>query len=413
MHRCFPTARCARRRGGATTLALLLLLLLSVLGLGLASTTLEAMRLTHLQQRSSLAFHLAESGAERALRYLRVQATPPTQTAAFQPFGGSAIALGSGTYEVTIDPDDNNPNLSLKRYLIRGVGRALGRRETVELYAQMSTFGEYAFFFDRWPSGAFLDNNSVVDGPAHLNATDGVPMNLRWSSSATAPIFQNGLLTTAASRINYLAPSTAPTTEAQYQKVFELGSAGYRLGVSTVSLPASTDEQKSAAWGSTGSYPSSNGVYVPNTGSSTSAGIYIRGAVNSLRFGVNGSRHQEIVVEVGSEAWTITINRPANTTTLRKTAGAGSPSSTTWSGVTNGVIYATEGINSLGGELADSHVTGSTILSRNAFTLATDTLAGRDRCGHGQHPLPHHTCRERSVGQHGQFPSGLPRAGRQ
>ena len=366
-----------RFRGSATVVSLLLLMVFVVLGMVMAATSLQAVVLTRTQQRSSVAFNLAEAGAERGLRYLRVQASPPAGSAAFSPFGATPIALGSGTYSVEIDPDDDNASASLKRYAIRSTGSALGRQETVELYVRMSTFGSYAFFFDNWPSGTFLDNNSVVDGPAHVNGSNGVPMLLRWSNSAANPIFRRGLFTTALSSISYLSPSTAPTTEAEYQKIFELGSAGYRLGVSTISLPPSTSAQQIAAWGSSSGFPATDGVYVPAAASTCSSGIYMQGSFDRMLFRVTAATTQVIELTQGSRNWEITIDRVANTTQIVDTEGSNPPVTTSLTGTPNGSIYCSGDIADLSGQLADSYVTGGTVVSRNASTLCNDTAAGR------------------------------------
>ncbi len=175
-----------------------------------------------------------------------------------------------------------------------------------------------------------------------------------------------------------MAPSVAPTTEAEYQKIFELGSAGYRLGVSTISLPPSTSTQQAAAWGSSSGFPGTDGVYVPATGSICSSGIYMRGSFDRMLFRVTAPTTQVIELWQSGRNWTITIDRSANTTRILENNGGGPANITNLTGVPNGAIYCSGDILDLSGQLADSYVSGGTVVSRNAFTLSTDTAAGRD-----------------------------------
>jgi hypothetical protein len=55
--------------------------------------------------------------------------------------------------------------------------------------------------------------------------------------------------------------------------------------------------------------------------------------------------------------------------------GAGAP--THYDGLTNGVIYSEDNVTSLSGTVADNQVSGSSIVKRNAFTIAADVNAGR------------------------------------
>src|SRR5690349_19900765 len=93
------------RRGAALIFAMMVLMVMSISGLALAASSLNALRSTKAQEDSALAFNLAEAGIARATLWLRQQPSVPTQTTAFNPFT-SAQSLGTGTYTVTIDGDD-------------------------------------------------------------------------------------------------------------------------------------------------------------------------------------------------------------------------------------------------------------------------------------------------------------------
>ncbi len=368
----FPTrGACPKSqpRGSATLVSMMLMLVLTVLGLGLASSSLQALRLARGQQNASVAFNLAESGAERALRYLRVQSSPPPGTAAFDPFYG-AVAMGNGSYQVTIDPYDNNATVYLKRYTIRAIGTYQNRRETIEMVARLGTFGAYAFFFDRWNPGLQITEQNEVEGAAHTNGAGGTTMKVRWDPNATQPIF-NGLVTNVPTSITWTGPR-APVNEIELTKIFSEGAAGYRLGVSNIPLPTNTFIQRDAAWGSSSGFPTTTGVHIPTSGSALSAGIYIVGDVSKFQWSVTDGGNQKITIKQGTTTTDLVFDRAANSTTRTVTVGTGSPTTSSFTGTTNGAIYCTGHITDMSGTLADSAMNGSNLLERNAFTVTTD-----------------------------------------
>lgn len=370
----------SKRRGALLATTIMVLMVFSVVGLSLAASSMQAVRMTRFQEEQSAAFNLAESGADRALLWIKSQSAPPSATTAFNPFGG-AIKLGRGTYSVTVDGDDVNPSLDYKRYVIRSTGVVNGRHETVELYVRQSNFGRYAYFTDKETSSLtgeaiWFKSGETIDGPAHSNNTDGTIFNINWSNSGEA-IFKSNL-TGSGSWINY-APS-APSGESEFQKIFADGTRGYQLGVARIELPDSTDRQKIAAWGSSSGFPSSEGVYVNSAGSVPLGGIYVRASSAQVRFVDEGSEAQQrIEITVGSRTYKIRVNRSANRTEVFRGSGSNSDSTkVTYNGVPNGVIYCTGDITSLKGTITDSLVEGTTIVSRNAWTVATDIVGGKN-----------------------------------
>lgn len=360
-----------RRRGSAMLFATLTMMVLTVAGMALAGTSLQALRISRMQQDSSAAFNLAESGSERAILYLRQQASPPAGTAPFDPFGG-VNTLGTGKYQVTIDPDNNNPLLLNKRYLVRSTGTVNKRREIVEVYLQLGSFGRYAYFTDYETSSIasgtiYFKAGDLIDGPAHSNNTGGSDFNINWNGS-NDPIFED-MVTSVSSQIDYTP--RAPVSDTEWQRIFDSGSRGFRLGVNRVELPDTTDLQRNAAWGSTSGFPTATtGVFLAS--GSPDHGIYIRGDA-SLVFSVTPEGWQKIVVTQGSTVTTVTIRLNQNDTVVTR-----GTTSTTYAGTTNGVIYSTGNITALSGKLADSYMSGSTMLQRNAFTIATDVNNGKN-----------------------------------
>lgn len=359
------------KRGSAILFALMVLMVVTIMGLALAARTGQAARLARVQTHSSLAFNIAESGAEQALRYLRDLGAPPPGSAAFDPFGG-AQPLGVGTYQVTIDPDDTNPAGELKRFSIRSVGAAVDRQETVELYVQLASFGRYAYFtdYETTPGGTriFFRTGDVIDGPAHSNNSSGTNFQVSWSGSAAA-IFR-GAVTAAGPRFDY-TPG-APGNETEFRRIFQDGSRGYSVGVNRIELPDTTDIQKFAAWGGSSGFPTSTGVYLNAAGSSPLGGLYIVGD-SSINMSVTPEGWQRITLTQSTGTTTVTIKPDLNQTTVQRGG-----TTTTYTGTTNGVIYSTGNITSLQGQVANSFLSGSTLVRRNAFTIATDVRNNKD-----------------------------------
>lgn len=360
-------------------ITLVSLMVMSIVGLALASMSTQALRLTRMQRNSAVAFNLAESGAERALLWLRQQGSPPSSLSPIDPFGG-AVTLGEGTYSVTIDGDDNNNSIPLKRYAIVSRGRMREREEVVELYVQATTFGRYAYFTDYEVSSIsngviWFKAGEVVDGPAHSNNSENTPFHINYVNS-NSPIFTDQV-TAAGSSITWNPGQ--PADEATFQKVFEGGSRGYQLGVNRIELPDSTDRQKIAAWGSSVSFPSTNGVYLNASGSSPIGGVYIRGDA-AVEFVDGGAGIQVVQITQGTTRTKITVDLTTNQTVVRRGDSDWSDSNgggtvTSYSGVPNGVLYSTGNITSMKGTFADSYMSGSQLVRRNAWTVATD-LAG-------------------------------------
>ncbi|MCC2671964.1 MAG: hypothetical protein K0Q72_4435 [Armatimonadetes bacterium] len=358
------------RRGSALLFGTLLLMVLTVVGMTLASGALQSLRIARIQQNTSIAFNLAESGAERGVLYLRSQSAPPATTSAFDPFGG-AITLGTGTYQVSIDPDDTNPSVINKRFKVRSVGRSGNRQETVEVYLQLGNFGRYAYFTDYETSSVSsgvisFKAGDVIDGPAHSNNTSSSEFNINWNNS-TSSIFKE-MLTSVDPTIIY-APRS-PGSETEWQRVYGAGSRGFRTGVTRVELPDTTDVQRNAAWGAASGFPSTDGLFV--NGSTPDHGLYIRGDA-TLSFAVTSQGWQTITVVQGTNTWVVTIKLDTNQTVVTKGS-----STTTYAGTTNGVIYSTGNITSLTGQFADSLMSGSTLVRRNAYTIATDVANGKN-----------------------------------
>jgi hypothetical protein len=348
--------------------ALFVLLVLGVSSLQLASQSLER---ANKEMRWAVAYNLAEAGADCAETWLRSQ-NPPAFYVEVDPLGGEQAA-GNGFYRATVIPDTGNLGAQGKQFTIIGTGYNRNRKATsrVVLKVREQSFALYSYFTDYERSS--ISNDSIwfyardrVYGPVHTNDQ----FHIDWDSTSADPIFYG----TASSHSSTVAWSPrAPRNANEWRRVMQGGQDAMTLGVDEIALPSSSDAQKNAAWGATYGFPTSNGVYVPTSGSFVNAGIYIRGD-SQITFSVDVSAGDQLVTIVqGSTTKIVRVDLDHNQTKI--TVGS---TTTTYSGLPNGVIYSTGNITSLRGELANNYENGATILQRNAWTIATDVNAGKD-----------------------------------
>jgi hypothetical protein len=349
-------------------MAIIALFFVTTLGLGLASLTMHNVRITRRNQQSTVAFNLAESGAERAVRWLKDQSAGIYSITTRDPFGGWVTTAG-GRYRATVAAFPEDMNAALRRFRITAVGQSGDRTESVEIVVRQQSFGLYAYFTDRETSSLSSGNiwfasSDRIRGPAHSNNAQSSEFQINWGTS-TSPIFE-GMLTSVANDITY--SPRRPSNETEFQRIYMAGSHGYQLGVDPIPLPDSTTDQRNAAWGGTSGFPTSNGVYVRDNG-----GVYIRGDC-TIAMSVQNGTTQVLTIVRGSTTFTVTINRYTGTMTRRQGTG-----STVSYSNTTGVIYCTGNITSLSGTIADNTLNGagSEIQARNSLTIATDVNAGK------------------------------------
>lgn len=364
-------ARLQSNAGTALIMTVIAMFMIVSATMAVLFLTANALHLNSKQAAGATAFNIAESGAEIAAFWLKNQPYPPTVTYAFDPFGG-AQSMDEGRYQVTIYPDSNNLTSYLKTFRIVSVGTVRDSTKTIEVVVKQSSFGRYAYFTDKETSsisgGAiWWKAGERVDGPVHSNNTNGSNFQINYTGS-TAPIFQD-MVTGAGPSINY-SPSR-PRNEATFKNIFADGSKGFKLGVTPIPLPESTDVQKSAAWGSSAGFPSTNGVYLR---ADMQGGIYIRGDAG-ITLSTDTDGNQKFTITQGKKTTVITLNRYTRTISTSGPMGSGSPTSATSLGT--GVIYCTGHITSLKGEVADNLVVNGEIAVRSSFTIATDVNAGK------------------------------------
>lgn len=377
MHACnLRRAVCATRgqRGSVFILsvtALTVLLLLSAVSVQIAMQSLDR---AARERESQVAFDLAEGAVDAAEAWLRGQGAPPGGLAPFDPLGGEQ-RLSGGTYRALIVPHPTNPGAWRKRYTLYGFGGAAHSRAARTIIAQVQeqSFALYAYFTDQEKSS--VTNGTIwfyardrIYGPAHSNDR----FHVSWSATAADPIFY-GTVSSAASTVDW-SPS-APRTAQDWRRVLQGGQDALTLGVDRIELPEMSDMQRDAAWGSAVGLPTTNGTYVPSAGGQVDAGIYVRGDCQ-VTFSVDApTGNQVVAVTQGSKTTTITVDLEGNQTKVSDGTPGGTHS---YVGLPNGVLYCTGNITSLRGTLANNYQDGMSIITRNAWTLATDLAAGKD-----------------------------------
>jgi hypothetical protein len=375
------------RPGTALITSVICVMLLETLGAAVLSLSLTGLNLSEHVRRTTVSFNVAESGAERAARWLKDQASPPSGTSAIDPFGGTQT-LGAGTYTVSLLPDAGNPGADRKEYTVTSTASVQSRQQQVKLVLKQSSFGKYAYFTDKEVSSIsggtiYFFGRDHIRGPAHSNNSDGGTFHIDWTGADSAnPIFQ-GQVTTAASSIAYQknGATANPVTESDYLGIYKTGSRGFNLGVDPVPLPNSTSMQQTAAWGATSGFPTTTGVYVPNSSGVISGGIYIVGDAG-ISMQLDASGNQQFLVTQSGTTTTITVDLVANT--IKKQVGTGAVTTYTnpvGSPPGSGVLYCTGNVTSLSGTVADNSVTSGaspTLQARSAYTIATDVANGKN-----------------------------------
>lgn len=352
-------------------IALFVLLVLSAVSIEIA---MQSVARASTKRNVSVARNLAEGAADSAEAWLRAQSYPPTGSATIDPLGGTQI-VATGSYHASILPYPGNETAWRKRYTIVGTGRDKfgDATKTVKMQVQQQSFALYAYFTDREISSVtngtiwFIASDRLY-GPVHSNDR----FHINWSTSATNPIFY-GTVSSHKSSVDW-SPSK-PRTAAQWQKVLLGGADALTLLADYIALPTASELQKTAAWGSTGGFPTSSGVYFPAIGSQAAGGIYVVGD-SSVTFTPNGTVGQTVSVVQSSTRTDVSTDLAGHSTivSVYNKSGSNWVLSTTnnYAGLPNGVVYGTGNITSLSGTLADNVQDGSQMIVRNAWTVCTD-----------------------------------------
>lgn len=298
-----------------------------------------------------------------------------TQNGAQAEYSQTA-ALGDYTYQYNIimteksDPVTVSPNVwdFPYNYRIESVGTSgtttqkllINGDFTVRL--QRDNFARYALFTNTqtMPSGTnvWFTNKTSFAGPIHTNTRFNIALNpsgifdgVAEQHEQQARFYNQGwsiLLDAAAN-----SPYDVPTF-----------NAGFNRGVDAVSLSSPVQQQDMIDQAQGGQTFSSNGIYLPNNGSSVTGGIYIRGD-STINMDVNASNNARYTITQGSTTTIMTVDRSAQQTSMEV---VGSGTVNTYSGLPDGLddvgtlVFADGNITSLGG----------TVQANTEMTIASD-----------------------------------------
>ena len=231
------------KKGTVLIASYLVITVLAILGSAFVSRSISEVRVAQRQKNSMDAFYLAEAGIDKALVYLRSLPNPPGGTGPFDPLGGSQ-GLGSGGYTITIDPDDNNPSTSLKRYKIISsgfVGNVTDPEVTRQLLSEvrLDSYARYAYFTDDehfrwygWRIPVWFITGDLLEGPTQTNS------HLHISGD---PVFA-GLVRTADDFITYMHGGP-PADNPDFQEGIELGVEPVRMPSKALELRSVTAQE--------------------------------------------------------------------------------------------------------------------------------------------------------------------------
>ncbi|MFH0754625.1 MAG: DUF4900 domain-containing protein [Candidatus Omnitrophota bacterium] len=164
-------------------------------------------------------------------------------------------------------------------------------------------------------------------------------------------------------------------------------TSGFQRGVSSISMPTSTQESDMVSEVTNGTTYSTNGIYVTNAAGSVTGGIYIRGN-STVAMGVDASNRQTLTIVQGTTTKVITLDRSANQTLVKQGA-----TTTTYTGLPDGVhdagviVYNYGTITSLSGTVqGDTQMTIATssdvVISGNVlyqnYTAGSGTVGDTD-----------------------------------
>jgi len=198
------------QKGIVLIAVIVFILILTIVGAAFLKLAGSEGVLAHREYCLGQSLYLAEAGVERSISYLESLSSPPGGTASFDPFSGSQT-LSNGTYEVSIDPDDNNPTTAKKVYAIISTGRVGTPQiaKTVQVSAETVTVFSLALFGDDDVSleggftsdgynstlGSYASQEPTLDGNVGSNQNiflEGTPTTVQGNVSAGGSVTISG-----------------------------------------------------------------------------------------------------------------------------------------------------------------------------------------------------------------------------
>ncbi|MBF0532942.1 MAG: DUF4900 domain-containing protein [Candidatus Omnitrophica bacterium] len=287
------------------------------------------------------------------------------------------VTFGQGTYNYTIhftkksDPvavstdkwDFAYQFMAETRAIIAGVNRRLALSGDFTVRVQRDNFARYSLYTN---SQSMPDNTPVYFnagtnfyGPVHTNDRFNFAYNPSFSDQVTQ--------TQSSARYNNKGSPLLIEDDHNSNIDVPVFAQGLDRSAPSVSLSSPVAEQSVIDQARGGQTYSTNGIYVPASGSTLNGGIYVKGD-SSVALSVDASNNAVYTITQGSATKTITVNRSTNQTTV-----VSGGSSTTYSGKPEGVdrigtlIYVDGNITDLRGTIQQD--TQLTVSSHNDTTI--------------------------------------------
>lgn len=398
-----------KTRGYVFLLSLVTMLVLSLLGLLSIRAASASLFQANREYVSAQSLALAEGSLDIAEAHYRKMVSDKQKPTSDVHYPNQKV-LGGGVLDANLMLVTNPANPITKNQRIYATayssktrpGAGTTPRKIVAEFADQS-FSVYGYFEDTGlGNNWWVSNISHFDGPFHTNGK----LQISWSSSAAREIF-NGPVSSVNGAITYYSSQSAPTTTANWQKIFAGGLSSFTPNDRVIPFPTDATVQKAGAMGST-TYPDTStaaliqtnaDVKVPLLSGTNPSGVYIVTGKNpaatgndyppKIYFTVDGQGRQ--VVTIKHSVWDTSVSPNkwvyktteltldiANSSTSKRSQQGATVDSGTWSSVTsypdliNGVLYSDKGINALEGTLADNYVNNGVIVNANSWTVTTD-----------------------------------------
>ena len=225
------------KKGSLLIISYLVIFVLLALGAAFIALSVNESRIAERQRRTTLAFHIAEAGIERAFYDLRqdfiTDASNPSwadgdihgfaigpNTTSFYSIGYSSTSLNGGSYAVQLQ----NVGGITDAIWIRSTGTLGDVQQTIKVYAKIVNLSPWnnAIFAGAGAAGAMVNGNVNIRGSVHILGTGIQSTDLVVDLGGTAEIIGNNYKDLAAS-LKAKIPAL-PTTTINGETVETLGA---------------------------------------------------------------------------------------------------------------------------------------------------------------------------------------------
>ncbi|MCL5774554.1 MAG: hypothetical protein M1536_09320 [Firmicutes bacterium] len=178
-------------KGIALIFALFALAILMIIGFTLQSIMTIELQSSMNRLSSSRAYYYAMAGVARAEAELKTD---------YYWSGAGGVAIGSGSYTVSVWADPNNNGRSLKIWKATCTGASGSSTRTIVVWLQQDSFAKYAYFTDREQTSSnqtiWFVNRDSITGAAHTNGYFNIYQNPKFSEKVDSannsdPYFDN------------------------------------------------------------------------------------------------------------------------------------------------------------------------------------------------------------------------------